>query len=730
MLQGKRNQKNASEITSFPVPFDTLQKKEDISINKNIPSKSSKEQIINQAFRYHSEGDITEASKYYNHFINQGFKDERVFSNYGVILNDLGNLQEAEILYRKAIEINPNFAESYYNLGITLQKLSKYKEAEFYTRKAIKIKPNHAKAHLHLGIILKNHGKLVEAEIAYNKASKLKPDSAEVHINLGDILQGLGKLQEAELSYRKGIELKPNYADAHINLGTILQDLGKSQEAELSYRKAIKLKPDFSEAYTNLGSLLRDFGKLQEAEISTRKAIELKPNDANAHSNLGIILKDLGKSQEAEVEFLKAIKLKPDYAEAYSNLGIILKELGKLQEAKFSISKAIEINPNFDQAHFNLGNILNDLGNLQDAELSYRKAIKINPEFANYHYNLGKTLRILGKCKYAELSLRKAIELNPKSEEARYELSLVLLKTHNFEEGLNKYESRWKIKGNKKQLITSKLEWSNKNKGRVLLWGEQGVGDEILFASLIPELVNIVDQLIVQVDKRLIPLFKRSFDERIIYIHKNQKLDEERYDFQISMGSVIKYFRNNKRSFKKGKEEYIKANKIKTLNYRDKLYKYSKSKRLIGISWKSKSRAHKYRSISLEKFIMGIYIPNTCFVNLQYGDTKDEINNIKKKYGINIYTLEEVDTFNDLDNLASLINACDMVVSIENLIFALAGALGVESKILLRPDCTWYNGDIDLKSYWFKNQSFYRQSSSGAWEEALNQIKKEIENIN
>jgi len=105
-----------SEVKTFPVPFAFTEKQENISISTNTPTRPSKEQIINQAFKFHSQGNISEAAKYYQYFINQGFKDHRVFSNYGVILKDLGKLEDAELSYCKAIELKPDYGEAYFNL--------------------------------------------------------------------------------------------------------------------------------------------------------------------------------------------------------------------------------------------------------------------------------------------------------------------------------------------------------------------------------------------------------------------------------------------------------------------------------------------------------------------------------------------------------------------------------------------------------------------------------------
>tara|TARA_Y100001968_G_C19408376_1_gene744980 strand:- start:136 stop:1908 length:1773 start_codon:yes stop_codon:yes gene_type:complete len=321
------NQKKVvSEVKTFPVSFSLGEVKDNIAITTTSKTQISKQEVINQAVTFHQQGNISEATKYYQYCINQGFNDHRVFSNYGLILKSLGKLQDAESSTRKAIELKPDFALAHYNLGIILNDLGKSKDAELSYFKAIKIRPNYAEAHYNLGVILDNLGKLQKSELSYRRAIKIKPDYAEAHYNLGVILNNLGKLQEAELSYRKAIKLKPDYAVAHSNLGIILKDLGKLKEAELSQLKAIELKPDFAEAHSNLGNILYDLGKLKEAALSQRKAIELKPDFAIAHSNLGNILKDLGKLKEAEISYSIAIELDPDYTIAVMNRAMLFFE--------------------------------------------------------------------------------------------------------------------------------------------------------------------------------------------------------------------------------------------------------------------------------------------------------------------------------------------------------------------------------------------------------------------
>ena len=245
MNKGKRDHKQAdSSFKTFKVPFDLGELKENIINTTNSYPKLLKEQLINQAFKSHSQGNIREAAKSYQAFIEQGFKDHRVFSNYGVILKDIGNSEEAESSIRKAIEL----------------------------------KPNYAKAHFNLGALLKEMGKLEESKASFFKAIELKPNMAEAHFNLGNVLRDLGLLKEAEISMRKAIKINPDFASAHNNLGNILCTLGKSEEAEIYLRKAIKIKPDCVKAHIKLGEILFDTGKIKEGCISQWNAIKLNPS--------------------------------------------------------------------------------------------------------------------------------------------------------------------------------------------------------------------------------------------------------------------------------------------------------------------------------------------------------------------------------------------------------------------------------------------------------------------
>jgi tetratricopeptide (TPR) repeat protein len=364
--QEAKEKKKVNEIKTFTVPFALGEIKENITITTTL-SKPSKEQLINQAIQFHLKGNIPEATKYYQQLINQECNDHRVYSNYGMILKGLGKLKDAELVTRKAIKLNPNFADAHLNLGIILRDLDKLQDAELVTRKAIKLNPNFADA----------------------------------YSNLGGILKDLGKLQDAEVFTRKAIELNPDFAIMHYNLGGILKDLGKLQDAEVFTRKAIELNPDFADAYSNLGGILKDLGKLQDAELSTRKAIKLNPDFAKAHYNLGGILSDLGNLKEAELSYCKAIKLNPDFAKAYYSLSLLQNSDDNKIWQNQLFSKSI-LNNKFKKdkidIYFARANILHNEKNYEDSskflKLANQLKLILHPSKADSLINQSKVLII------------------------------------------------------------------------------------------------------------------------------------------------------------------------------------------------------------------------------------------------------------------------------------------------------------------------------------------------
>ncbi len=197
-------------------------KKQKTTKDENI----NKEKIIHQAFLLHSQGNIKEALKNYKYCIDKGVNDDKIYSNYGLILKNFGNLKEAEKSLRIAIKINPNSDTAHTNLGTILKDLKRFNEAAICHRKAIEINPNCSLAYANLGNVLRELKKFQEAEKSLRIAIKLNPKSSIAYANLGDILKSSGQLKEAKILFLKAIKINPKFGKALFQLSKLSFDSG------------------------------------------------------------------------------------------------------------------------------------------------------------------------------------------------------------------------------------------------------------------------------------------------------------------------------------------------------------------------------------------------------------------------------------------------------------------------------------------------------------------------
>ena len=463
-----------------------------------------------------------------------------------------------------------------------------------------------------------------------------------------------------------------------------------------NFKIAITLKPDLVQAYNFLGLVLIEQEKFDDALVNLQKAIQIKPNYSQAIFNLSIAQKGLGKIKEAIENLKLAIILNPEYVSAFNILGVTLSEIGQYEEALENFQKAISIDPNYVNAYINLGNNLKVLARFEEASKYYQKAIDLDPENAQALNNFGRYLMLINN------NFKKAFEL-----------------------------MEWRLKLDEKNFIplnTSKPRWDGLTKHRVFVWKEQGIGDHIMFSSMIPELHACVEKVIVECDPRLLPLFQRSFPDDIQFITDRAEISEDDYDSHLPIGSLPLHFRQEPNDFKKSSQGWLQADPTRVQKIRQHVVK-TETQKIIGISWKTSSLiSNAYlRNIKIEKFLNSLKELDLIFVNLQYGDVSEEISNLKANHGIDVLEIPDLDLFNDIDGLAALISACDSVISIDNLTPHLAGALKIRTHLLLTyaADERWgYKTD---KSYWYDSIYIYRQTEPENWNDPIGNVSKSLD---
>jgi predicted O-linked N-acetylglucosamine transferase (SPINDLY family) len=303
------------------------------------------------------------------HFL-QGFEEHR-----------RGRLTQAEALYRRAIELEPQRAELVNNLGHVLQDLGRLEEAVNAYRQAVALKPDFALAHVNLGAALGALKRPQEAVAAYRQALAHLRNNAELHCHLGNALNALGRRDEAVACYRRAIALSPSHGDAHAKLGASLRDAGKLTEAAAVFRRACTIVPDSAEAWNDLGLTHHALDELDDAIAAHRRAVALRPDFAEAQNNLGVALRASGRAQDAVAAYRQAVAAKPDSTTMRRNLGIACLEAGRLEEAEASFRQVLALDPSDAEAYNSLGLALQSQGKLEAAAACYAEALALRPDF-------------------------------------------------------------------------------------------------------------------------------------------------------------------------------------------------------------------------------------------------------------------------------------------------------------------------------------------------------------
>ena len=736
--------------------------------------------LFNQGLEEHNAGNLSAAKKMYHEILSIQPDHCEANHNIGIVLVAENKLDKALEFFKFAVTASPNVSLFWANYIDTLAKLERIVEAkalikaaknsgmscenieavshrldtknqeplakdtreidEFITQQKfddaveaclnlLETYPSSGILNIILGKCYFELGQIDLAISSYTNATEYWPQSEVSYTMLGQIYSSQGDTEQAIKNLRKAVELKPNDHDLNLLLGGQLTQSGDFDAAVESLEQALKLKPDCAETYFSMGSALNAKGDLDGAIDSYKQAIKIKPDYAEAYNNMALVLNDLNYFDAAIENFKLALMIDPKSYSAYNNMGIALHDKGEPDAAIDSYQRAIKLKPDYADAYNNMGRSLNNKGDFDAAIDSYNKALQLKPDCAETHTNMGNSLTIRGDLDDAIKSFNNALKIKPDCGDAHFNKSTALLLLENFELGWAMYEWRWKTVLRSGQFLqSSKPVWNNEQKKSVFVWGEQGIGDQIMFGSLIPDMHASCSKLIVQTDKRLIPLFKRSFPDNVHSISNIEYISEEEYDAHIPIGSLPQYFRKTIDNFTKTSGSYLKADKSLSFSLRKTLLD-NDSQIICGITWRGgnkKDSAAKHKSIELAKIAQVLSRKNVKLVNLQYGDTDQEVNDLRTKHNINIFNVSEVDTFNDLDGLAALICACDHVVSVDNLTVHLSGALGIKTSVLLPFSCDWRWGMTSKTSYWHSSISLYRQVKIFDWSDPLEELKKDF----
>lgn len=532
------------------------------------------------------------------------------------------------------------------------------------------------------GMLAHRQGKFADASKAYEKALKKAPKELAALNLLADAQLNLGKNARALETAHKAIALKPDMPSTWMVKGSAQRRLGKYDDAITSLETALELKPDYADALMTLAGTLRDAGRLDAAIEAYEDLVEMVPEMAMAYYNLGNALHADGQGDEAVFAFESAIEHDPSYVPSFINLAGVLNSGDRAEEALALSDKALELLPSSRSAMINRGNSLKTLVRFDEAEAQYRELIALNRSDATAHDLLGTVLQGQARIDEAISEYRIAIDLDGKEGLYKGDLSIALLANGSLTEGWKLYEARF---GGGDALVRQRRIGLNTWQGESLagktlyIWREQGVGDDVRFASCFNDIINRAKEeggkVLIETDPRLMTLYERSFPFAEIRAEGDVQFDGD-IDYDIAAGSLPGLVRTNLSEFP-STGGYLLPKPDQVAQLRADIDALGSGLK-VGIAWRSRNmtanRRRFYTELEDWKGLFGN--SNIQLINLQYDTVDEEINDVNSRLDAQIHQVAGLDLMNDLDGAAALTTAMDVVISAPVSVADIAGAVG------------------------------------------------------
>lgn len=467
-----------------------------------------------------------------------------------------------------------------------------------------------------------------------------------------------------------------------------------------------------------------------DAKTAERIYLELLNSDFENPAllaSLGMTYAVAEKNGLAHLLLQKALANLPELLEGFKRLGITPKPDSNSSIKDYCETKRSEIQNA-------IGTCYKHENRLIEARHWFEKAqenIPPNPDIQN---NLGTLYINEGKPSDAFQHLDLAISVNPNHEQAHWNRSLAYLELGDYTRGWPEYDwglsAKVRVDRNFTHSSATPLPfWNGEKDASVVVYGEQGIGDEILFASMLPELLADCELVVFECHKKLHTLFANSFPGLHIYPTREDELvtwplangNTPRYPFthKIALGSLGKFYRQSLDKFPG--TPYLSPTPESELHWNEILSSLPAGPK-IGISWVGghKKTRIEVRSVALEDWLPILSQKGAQFISLQYTPQEDEIAAFEAKHGIHIHQFPESVYSSIYDDTAGLVANLDLVITVCTSVVHLAGSMGVPTWVMVPSRPAWrYRLDLDTMP-WYKNTNLFRQATGSTdWQPVI-----------
>ncbi len=494
------------------------------------------------------------------------------------------------------------------------------------------------------------------------------------------------------------------------------------------------------------GVALRAIGNLAGARRQFERALATLPDNAKWQNEYGLICMALDDAGLARAALGAALALDPELAEAHCNLGMLIarNEMAGTQafamaaaaEALRHFRRAAELDAGLLPAQFNSGLLWWKMGEPEAAIICLDAAQTIDPGSHEVQRTRGFVLQELRRFGEAEAALLRTLMTRPDDAEARLSLAHLRLMQGNYQAGWRDYEARYAIAESPRRTFACP-DWNGGplTGESLLVYAEQGVGDEILFASCIPELVTRARHLLLDCEPRLEKLFARSFPRAIVHGGPRNAdawwvAGDATPDCKIAAGSVPQYLRTRAGEFPVS-GRYLLADPARTAFWKRRLHESVENAAgagglNVGIVWRGglPQTGHTSRSLRLAELLPALKLGNIHFVSLQHDATAAELNEMASEHAVRIRHWPEA--HDDFDETAALIMALDLVITVRCSVVHLAGALGKAAWVLDPAVPDWrFPVDGDTMP-WHRSVRLLRQDRRGDWSGVVSSLRDQL----
>ena len=505
------------------------------------------------------------------------------------------------------------------------------------------------------------------------------------------------------------------------------------------YRKAL---PDDKAAALDLGDALMRLERFEEACRFYAELLETWPKDHLIASNFGGALLRCGKTQEAKELLEYSLELNPKNIYARINLGGVYQTLRDYHGALKNSLEAVSIDPTHPLAFNNLGSAFSDLAKFEEAKHAYETAVMLDPMSVDALVNLATTEVKLGGGVAAVEMFEKVLTMLPpeakqRAEAVKFFASFEYLKLGDLKKGWEYYEGGFSplVPQNGRRTPVRVFdvprwnfeELSGKN---LLIWREQGLGDEIFFSCCLPDLIKEFPSahITYECEPRLVEVFRESFPTIEVkpYSGEASTMRADLIDYHLPIGSLLRRYRPSFDCFP-GTLPFLRAPQRCISEARRLLATLRGGKRLIGICWRSGLRTPE-RNLNYTELLDWEFIASLSdryeFVNLQWGDVHQELKSFLNRTGTRVANFESVDLKNDISMVFALVDQLDAIVTVNSSISTFSCALGKPTVYLTRGD--WeFLGQRDFP--WANNFSTLIADRGEAVSSLLNRVAEQLE---